>query len=189
MGRTELTFSGYGGQGIITMAQLLAKGAMLYENMEVAQTEAYGAAARGGSCWAEVILSDKKVNYPRAIKSDYLIALTQSSANEFKGKIKKKGGVIFVDPTTVRRIKPKKTQKLFKVPAQKIAREEFNMPVVANVVMFGAIVGITKLISREAAKKTVESSVPKKAIEINMKALDRGFEIADELLKAESESA
>ena len=43
--------------------------------------------------------------------------------------------------------------------------------------------------TEEAAKKTVESSVPKKAIEINMKALDRGFEIADELIKAEAESA
>ena len=182
MTRTELTFAGYGGQGIITMAQLLAKAALIYEGNEVAQTEAYGAAARGGSCWAEVIISDEKINYPRAVLSDYLIVLTQASADGFKKKVKADGGIIFKDPHSVRKFRAKKTQKLYDIPAQRIAREELNMPLVANVVMFGAIVAITKLISRDAAKKTVETSVPPKAIEVNLKALERGFQIADELL-------
>jgi 2-oxoglutarate ferredoxin oxidoreductase subunit gamma len=188
MARTELTFVGYGGQGIITMAQLLAKGALIYEGNEVAQTEAYGAAARGGSCWAEVIISDEKINYPRAILSDYLIVLTQSAANEFKKNVKPEGGIIFTDPTTVRKFRAKKTQTVYEIPAIRIAREEFNMPVVANVIMFGAIVAITKILSRDAARKTVESSVPPKAKEINLKAIEKGFQIADELLsKPQSE--
>ncbi|MFX1452335.1 MAG: 2-oxoacid:acceptor oxidoreductase family protein, partial [Promethearchaeota archaeon] len=81
-----------------------------------------------------------------------------------------------------RKFRAKKTQKLYDIPAQTIAREEFNMPVVANVIMFGAIVAISNLITREAAKKTVESSVPPKAKEINLKALERGFQVAEELL-------
>ncbi|MHA1377539.1 MAG: 2-oxoacid:acceptor oxidoreductase family protein [Candidatus Helarchaeota archaeon] len=182
MSRTELTFAGYGGQGIITMSKLLAKGALLYEGKEVAQTEAYGAAARGGSCWAEVIISDKKIDYPRAIRPDYLVVLTKAAADVFKKKVKVDGGVIFRDPLTVAKFRAKKTQKLYDIPAQQIAREEFNMPVVANVVMFGAITAITKLISRDAARKTVDSSVPPKAKEINLKALERGFQIADELM-------
>ena len=181
MTRTEFTFSGYGGQGIITMASLLAKGALLYEGKEVAQTEAYGAAARGGSCWAEVIISDKNIDYPRAMSSDFLIILTEAAASAFKKKVKKTG-IIFRDPLTVARFKAKKTQKLYDIPAQQTAREEFKMPVVANVIMFGAIVAITKLISRDSAKKTVETSVPKKALETNLKALEKGFQIADELL-------
>ncbi len=182
MTRTELIFGGYGGMGIITMAQLLAKAALIYEGNEVAQTEAYGAAARGGSCWAEVIISDEKINYPRAMRSDYLIVLTQASASDFKKRVKTDGGIIFIDPHSVRRYRGKKTQKVYEIPAQKIAREEFNMTVVANVIMFGAIVAISKLISRDAAKKTVETSVPPKAKEVNLKALNRGFQIADELL-------
>ena len=164
------------------MAQLLAKAALIYEGKEVAQTEAYGAAARGGSCWAEVIISDEKINYPRAMLSDYLIVLTQASASAFKKNVKTNGGVIFLDPHSVRKFRAKKTQKSYEIPAQQIAREEFNMPVVANVIMFGAIVAISKLISRDAAKKTVETSVPSKAKEINLKALERGFQIADGLL-------
>ncbi|NVM54893.1 MAG: 2-oxoacid:acceptor oxidoreductase family protein [Candidatus Helarchaeota archaeon] len=70
----------------------------------------------------------------------------------------------------------KKGQKLYDILATQIAGEEFKFPVVANVTMFGAIVAIIKLISRESAKKTVESSVPKKALEINLKALARGFQ-------------
>ncbi|MFX0134416.1 MAG: 2-oxoacid:acceptor oxidoreductase family protein [Candidatus Hodarchaeota archaeon] len=181
MTRTELKLAGYGGQGIITMSKLLAKGALLYEGKEVVQTEAYGAAARGGSCWAEVVISEEKINYPRAMDVDYLVVLTEESAATFK-KVVKSDGIIFKDPLTVERLRPKKTQKLFDIPASRVAKEEFNLPVVANVIMFGAIVAVTKLMTRENAKKTVETSVPKKALEINLKALERGFQIADELL-------
>ncbi|NVM54897.1 MAG: 2-oxoacid:acceptor oxidoreductase family protein [Candidatus Helarchaeota archaeon] len=187
MTRTEMKFVGYGGQGIITMSKLIAKGALLYDGKEVAQTEAYGAAARGGVCWAEVIISDKKIDYPRAMSIQYLIVLTKMGADAYKGKVTK-DGIIFRDPLTVPKYRAKKTQKLYDIPATQIAREEFKFPVVANVIMFGAIVAITKLISRESAKKTVESSVPKKALEINYKALERGFQIADELLAQEQSS-
>lgn len=177
--RKEIKLGGYGGQGIITMAQLFAKGAALLEGKEVAQTEAYGAAARGGACWAEVVISDKKINYPRATIPDILIVLTKASADAFKKDVKS-DTVVFLDPLTVARFKGK--QKVYEIPAQQVAREEFSLPVVANVIMFGAIVAITDIISRENAKITVETSVPEKAKEINLKALERGFQIADELL-------
>ena len=59
---------------------------------------------------------------------------------------------------------------------------KFNFPVVANVIFFGAIVAVTKIMTRDSAKKTVESSVPPKHLELNLKALERGFKIADEIL-------
>ena len=181
MDKIEFKFSGYGGQGIITMSKLVAKGALLYENKEVIQTEAYGAAARGGSCWAEVVVSNEKINYPRAQTVDYLIVLTTESATKFKGTVKKDGKV-FIDPGLVSKYRAKKTQKLFEIPATQIAKEEFNLPVVANVIMFGAIVAVSKIMTKENAKKTVESSVPRKVLDTNLKALERGFKLAEELM-------
>ncbi len=181
MDKVEFKFTGYGGQGIITMSQLVAKGALLYENKEVVQTEAYGAAARGGSCWAEVVVSDEKINYPRAEMVDYLVVLTGESASKFKN-ILKENGKVFIDPDLVSKYRAKKTQKLFEIPASRIAKEEFNLPVVANVIMFAAIVAVSNIMTRESAKKTVESSVPSKVLDTNLKALERGFKIADELI-------
>jgi len=183
MDKIEFKFSGYGGQGIITMSKLVAKGALLYENKEVIQTEAYGAAARGGSCWAEVVVSDEKINYPRAQKVDYLVVLTSESATKFKGTVKKEGQV-FIDPGLVPKYRAKKTQKLFPIPASSIAKEEFNLPVVANVVMFGAIVAVSNIMSKENAIETIKSTVPPKVLDTNLKALERGFQVAEKL-KAE----
>lgn len=181
MDKIEFKFSGYGGQGIITMSKLIAKGALLYENKEVIQTEAYGAAARGGSCWAEVVVSDEKINYPRAQDVDYLVVLTTESATKFKGTVKK-DGQIFIDPGLVSKYRAKKGQKLYEIPASNIAKEEFNLPVVGNVVMFGAIVAVSKIMSKENAIATVKSSVPPKVLDTNLKALERGFQVAEELM-------
>ena len=44
-----MVFSGSGGQGVITAAIILAESAVIYEDLTAVQTQAYGAAARGGA--------------------------------------------------------------------------------------------------------------------------------------------
>ena len=56
--RNEVMFAGFGGQGVIKAALLLAISAGLYEDKEVAQTQSYGPEARGGACRSEVVISD-----------------------------------------------------------------------------------------------------------------------------------
>ncbi|MHA1785886.1 MAG: 2-oxoacid:acceptor oxidoreductase family protein [Candidatus Helarchaeota archaeon] len=188
MTRIELKIAGYGGQGVITLSKLIAEGTMLFENKEVAQTEAYGAAARGGSCWAEVVISDNEIDYPRAVDPDYMILLSKEAANAFKKGIKK-NGVFIVDPTTVKKFRARKNT-VYEIPATDIAVHELKMPVVGNVILLGAISVLTGLMSKEAAKKTVEKSVPKKALDVNLVALQKGFELAEKALKdAEKKAA
>ena len=55
------------------------------------------------------------------------------------------------------------------------------MPVVANVILFGAIVEITSIVSKESARRTIENTVPPKTLEMNLKALDEGFRYAEQL--------
>lgn len=47
--RKDFRISGSGGQGVVSLAILLANVYGVYENYEVAQTQSYGAAARGGA--------------------------------------------------------------------------------------------------------------------------------------------
>ena len=47
--RKNMIIAGSGGQGVISLAILLANAYGIYENYEVAQTQSYGAQARGGA--------------------------------------------------------------------------------------------------------------------------------------------
>lgn len=47
--------------------------------------------------------------------------------------------------------------------------------------MFGALLGITDIISKEIGLKAVEDFVPEKVVELNLKAFERGYEIGQQL--------
>ena len=179
MSRTELKFAGYGGQGVITLALLTAKAALI-EGREVSQSQAYTAVARGGSVWAETVISDKEIDYPRAMDPDYLILLSVDASKNHKKDLKKKTGAYITDPTSLKKFKSKKKTH-YEIPAAKIAIEKFDMSVVSNVILFGAIVEISGIVSKESARKTIEDTVPPKTLEINLKALDEGFRYAEQL--------
>ncbi|NVM55108.1 MAG: 2-oxoacid:acceptor oxidoreductase family protein [Candidatus Helarchaeota archaeon] len=189
MTRTEIKIAGYGGQGVITLSKMIAAAAILHQKgITATQTEAYGAQARGGACWAEVVLSDEDmIDYPRAIVPvDVLMVFSEEAARNYRGDVKK-GGIAIFDPLTVREKRFRVKATKFPIPANQIATEELKMPVAQNSIMFGAFVGITGLITEESGKICVENFVPKKFIDINLKAYEKGLEIGKKL-KTETDS-
>jgi 2-oxoglutarate ferredoxin oxidoreductase subunit gamma len=189
MGRTEIKIAGYGGQGVITLSKMIAAAAILHQDgITATQTEAYGAQARGGACWAEVVISDEEmIDYPRAIVPvDILMVFSEEAARNYKGEIKKTGIAIF-DPLTVRPRKFKVKATRYEVSANQIATEELKMPVTQNSIMFGAFVGITELITEESGRTCVKNFVPSKFIDINLQAFERGLEIGKKLKEEPAE--
>ena len=191
MARTEIKISGYGGQGVITLGKLITATVIMHmQNTNASQSESYGAAARGGACWSEVVIDDdiseSFIDYPRTVpgQTDIGIFLSEQGAGKYLKEVKKKGGIVIYDPIAIDKIKTKKAQTLYKVEASRIANEELKMPVTANVILFGAFVGLAGVLSVDAAKKTVEEFVPKKFLDINIKAFDRGVQLAQELKTA-----
>ncbi|NVM27216.1 MAG: 2-oxoacid:acceptor oxidoreductase family protein [Candidatus Helarchaeota archaeon] len=187
MTRTEIKIAGYGGQGVITLSKMIAAAAILHQKgITATQTEAYGAQARGGACWAEVVISDEDmIDYPRAIVPvDVLMVFSQQAAQTYKSNVKKDGIAIF-DPLTVREKRFRVKAQKFPVPANQIATEELKMPVTQNSIMFGAFIGITGLITEESGRICVKNFVPSKFIDINLQAFERGLEIGKKL-KAET---
>lgn len=180
MTRNEVRFIGYGGQGVITMSKMVAYAAVI-DNKEAVQTEAYGPASRGGSCWAEVVVEDEAtIDYPRAIMPNYYVILSQAGADRYGKKFCNKEGVItIIDPLTVQKFKIRKG-KMFQIPAQAVAMEEFKVPVIANIILLGAFMELTHLISQDAALKALKKFVPEKTYELNMTAFNRGIELAKE---------
>ncbi len=180
MARSEIRCIGYGGQGVITLSKMIAYAAVV-DNKEAVQTEAYGPASRGGSCWAEVVVDDERaIDYPRAILPQYYIILSQAGASRYGKKFCNKPGVTtIIDPLTVTKWRARKG-KTYQIQAQQIATEEFKVPVVANTLLFGAFMEVTGLISKDAALTTIKKFVPAKAYNLNIKAFEKGIALVKE---------
>ena len=178
MERCRLVFSGSGGQGIITAAVILSEAAVLYENLNAVQSQAYGPAARGGATRSDIIISESDINFPKVIQPNVLICLTQEAYNTFCNIIRP-GGLLITDARFV------KTEK--KVDAQQkelsmyvAVMEKIGKPIVFNICMLGAVISLTDLVERESIMKVLENRIPSGFLEMNRKALELGIEIGSE---------
>lgn len=179
--RTELRFSGAGGQGLITAGIILAEAASIIEGKHAVQSQSYGPEARGGASKSEVIISDGPIDYPKATIVDACLAMTQESADKYANGIKD-GGVLLLDSDFVKR-EPQGNFKIYKFPIIRTAKEEIGREIVGNVVALGAMIALTDVVSREAGEKAVLAKVPEAFIELNKKAFNMGYDKVKELLQ------
>jgi 2-oxoglutarate ferredoxin oxidoreductase subunit gamma len=194
MTRTEVKISGYGGQGVLTLGALITNTAIMFtETLNASQSESYGAAARGGACWSEVVVEDSpdEINYPRTTPKnvDVGIFMTDEAVSKYLGEVRREGGVVIYDPSSVGKIRTKSTQLVYSIPAQQMARETLKNPLTANVIMFGAFTAITEVFDKEAALKGVKTVAPPKAYDINVQAFNVGYDFALEQKKKLKTSA
>ena len=155
--RHSFRFSGTGGQGLITAGIILAEAALLDDKLAV-QSQSYGPEARGGSSKAEAIISDEPIYFSRVICPDTLLVMSQEAANKFIADCDEHTTVI--------------TDTLFvtDVPGKSLF---------ANIVALGAVVALTKCVSKEAILKAVLNRVPKGTEEANTKALEAGMALIE----------
>ena len=172
---TEIRISGYGGQGVILSAMVIGKAAALYENKYSSLAQAFGPEARGSSCSAQVIVSDDKILYPYLVNSDILITMSQEAFRKFSPELKSDTGIVVYESELVKPEGLSANVKTFGIPATRIAEEQLGKNIYLNIVMVGFFTAVSKLVSEESAKKSVQSLVPEHTIENNMKAFDLGY--------------
>lgn len=189
MARYEIRISGYGGQGVITLSKMIITAASMYEGLAGTQTEAYSAEARGGKCWAEVVVDlDKEVDiidYPKALEPyDFLVILSEESAGDVKpNQVKKESGSLIWDPSIIKKFRAvKKMDKAMSLPVQRIAREKFGDIVYGNTILFGAFTILANIFSEESAIETIKKFVPSATLDKNLAAFELGKQEAQEFL-------
>ena len=138
------------------------------------QSQSYGPEARGGASKSEVIISDGPIDYPKVTIVDACLAMTQEAANKYANGIKE-GGVLLIDSDFVKD-SPTGNFKVYRLPIMRMAKEDIGREIVANVVALGAMVGMTGVVSREAAEEAVLRKVPEAFKDLNKKAFNLGFE-------------
>jgi len=183
--RVEVRIAGLGGQGIIMAGFLLAVAACIHGGRNAVQTRSYGPEARGGACRSDVVIDDGEIDYPRAIKPDILVAMSQQAYDRYADDVKP-GGIIVLDPDLIPERRPKPNVRVFKVPARRIA-EGLGYPIAANVVMLGALTSITGVVEAEHVRRTVAENVPRGMVEVNLKAFEAGWEYGRRLVKGGGE--
>jgi 2-oxoglutarate ferredoxin oxidoreductase subunit gamma len=177
--RFELRFSGSGGQGLILAGVMLAEAVGTGDGKNVVQTQSYGPEARGGASRSDVVISEGEIYYPKTMKLDLLLALTQEACDKYFADLKE-DGMLVVDSVMVTQVP---TKNYYSFPFVRLAREEIGHVMVANVIALGAIAELTDVVSREALKKVVLRRAPRGTEEKNQKALELGFAIAKKVKK------
>ncbi len=175
--RFEIRLSGSGGQGMILAAVILCDAIGAGSNKSVAQTQSYGPEARGGASKADVVVSDGEIYYPKAIKLDLLLAMTQEALDSYYSALKDHG-ILIIDDVLVTHVP---TDDFYGLPFTRLAREECGHIMVANVIALAAIAEITGIVSREALEQIVLSRAPRGTEDKNRKAVEIGYREAAKL--------
>ena len=175
--RFEMRLSGSGGQGMILAAVILSEAIGQNVNRNVAQSQSYGPEARGGASKADVVVSEKEIYYPKAMKLDLLLAMTQEALDSYFKDLKE-GGTLIVDTTLVTDVP---TDKYFGLPFTRLAKEEAGHVMVANVIALGAICTLADVVEEDDLLKAVLARAPRGTEEKNRKAVEIGMREADKL--------
>ena len=172
--RFEIRLSGSGGQGIILASIILAEAAGIFEGYHVSQTQSYGPEARGGKCKAEVVISSHKIDYPKAVQLDMMLAMNQASCDAYCFDFKP-NGLLLVDSGLVEQVP---TSRVVQLPFTQIARDVAGKDLAANIVALGVLGHLCPILSINSLEAALEARVPKGTKKLNNKALQAGIKAA-----------
>jgi len=172
--RFEIRLSGSGGQGIILASIILAEAAGIFEGYHVSQTQSYGPEARGGKCKAEVVISSKQIDYPKAVQLDMMLSMNQASCDAYCFDFKP-NGLLLVDSSLVEQVS---TSRVVGLPFTEIAREVAGKDLVANIVALGVLGYLCPVLSIKSLETALAARVPKGTKKMNSKALQAGIKAA-----------
>jgi 2-oxoglutarate ferredoxin oxidoreductase subunit gamma len=177
--RKEIVLAGFGGQGIILMGIILARLMEYYDELQVAQAQSYGPVARGGACRTDVVISDGPIHYPKCMRPDIMVFMSQESVKRYLPEGNPDETLILYDVTLIPAI-DEKFQRSYPVPATGVAEKEMGNRLVANMFMLGALIDHVVHDGMENLEKVILASVPKGTGELNLRALRAGHAYARE---------
>ena len=178
----EVTFAGFGGQGIMTAGKLLALAGMA-EGKEVAWIPSYGPEMRGGTAYCTVVIADRLIGSPIVNDPENVFVFNRPSLDKFGPRVRP-GGVLLINSSLINRDAQRDDVTVVKVPANEIANELSNSRG-ANMVALGAYLGATHAVSLAVVEGVVRETfaAKPKLVDVNLEALHRGYELGEQVAK------
>lgn len=175
-------FSGFGGQGVMFVGQVLAYAGMA-DGFNVTWIPSYGPEMRGGTAHCFVILSDKQIGSPMVRHPQVAAVFNEPAFQKYEPQVAK-GGLLVTNASLVARRSLRTDITSLYVPALAIA-DELGEPRLANVVMLGAILGHYPILPMGIVHKTLEQHLPahrQHLLASNDRALEMGASLAQEAM-------
>jgi len=180
--RYEVRLAGMGGQGMILAGRILAEAVAIHDGRNAVQTQDYGPEARGGASKSEVVISDGEIDYPKVIRADLLVCMSQEASDRYYYDLKR-DGVLILDSDHVDR---SPTSRAVALPITQMALDVTGREITASMVALGLVCGLTEIVSEEGLQNAIEGLVPAGTAEMNLAAMRAGLERARQL-QSESE--
>ncbi|MBN2077751.1 MAG: 2-oxoacid:acceptor oxidoreductase family protein [Spirochaetes bacterium] len=171
----KILTAGSGGQGVLTLGNILGNAAMMAD-LHVTYLPSYGAAMRGGTANCTVCISDEEVASPVSSTPDILVAMNQPSLIAFITRLEP-GGQLIYNADLVDQVPERGDVEMIAAPVNRIARRLGNERT-ANMVMLGALVKLMKILDIETIIKSIDVMMgsKKKIAETSAAALRIGYE-------------
>lgn len=169
--------AGFGGQGVMSLGQLLAYAGMI-DDKHVTWLPSYGPEMRGGTAFCNVVVSDTPVGSPIVTgNATCAIVMNLPSLVKFEGSVVP-GGLILINSSLIDRTVSRRDVLAHAIPAGELAGQCGNVKA-ANMVMLGAYLALTgtvRLDSVVQAFKKVFGHKGRHLLDLNIAALHRGAE-------------
>lgn len=175
--KIELVLSGVGGQGLVSMGEIIGKAASIYEHdLYATMAAAYGSETRGTFTKSDVIISDKPIGCPNIDKPNLILCLAQVAYDRYVDAFDDDTVVIY-DTDSVKEKAGSKGRHIG-YPFRSMAIELGNIQT-ANSIALGVMISRCGLLHADTVKKAIESRFTgkEKVIEINCKAVDYGMNL------------
>jgi 2-oxoglutarate ferredoxin oxidoreductase subunit gamma len=170
---TQVRISGFGGQGVVLAGVLLGEAGVI-DGKKIAGSNSYGAQARGSGCKSEIVFSEDLIDFPHLTSVDILIAMSQGAYDLNWKDVKGKSGLILYDRSLVTS-KEGAEVKQVGLPCTEVALKKLKNKQMSNLILLGALVEITKIVSPQAIRKAIALHVSKRFQVPNLKALRIGM--------------
>ena len=176
---TSVVISGYGGQGVLLIGNLLAHAAM-DQGLNVAYMPSYGVEMRGGAAMCTVVISNGVVGSPVVGHPETLIAFTEIAMQTFGPRVKP-GGLLIVntamaDPANLDR----NDIEVIPINFREVA-ENLDNPRGLNMVALGLYLAKQDVVALESIEQAFPGTIAEKyhkLIPSNMETIKKGMEIA-----------
>ncbi len=173
----DIITAGHGGQGVLFLNKILIKSISKEKpTFNICSLPSYGSEARSGVSRAYTSYSEEEIISPITDEKDFLIIMNLESLLTFYNVLKENGTILYNSSLIKESDKPlayKEFQKNKNITEIAINTSEYGKT--ANMVMLGAYIKITKLVSLDTTLKILEEAKPD-LFDVNKKALIYGFD-------------
>ena len=181
----NLVISGFGGQGVLVIGNLLAHASMK-EGRHVTFLPIYGVEMRGGTANCTVVVSSREIGSPVIERPHGAILMNLPSLVKYQPRVLSKGLMLYnsslIDPKEANR----QDIELLPVPVNDIAIENGN-PKLSNMVALGAFIEKTNLIQMSSLFESLEKVIDERyhsLIPSNIKAIEKGAQFVKTLIQS-----